>query len=610
MFESDKSISAFDGRPLRSGNSETSISAFDGRRLGAGKEEGASAPPGRLKGRSNHAAASVSAFNEELLKGPVSTSPGSYPHASDPSILASPECQGGGCGFLSRLFPLVLGVPRATSGDFTAPMDHRHAQGNQDWRYVGEGRGRYKEVEEYSFVGPGKGTYDHQYDPGRAPPSYKLSGCWIYLCSVLCLLLTALFFLWFFAPTTKPFNCEVGFKSRHSSWSTEKNVWCCEREGIGCDVHYERGAQGVLIENTSNTTFSGTSTSTALPYDCNVGYQTWQATWPPNKIAWCCLKAQRGCEMTTTPLPFRCEADLRDWARTWSLEKKAWCCAHERVACPATPFHRVSALPTPRPGVQPFNCAVGYERWAAAWPDEKKAWCCEYHARGCPTTEPATTVPISETGTNAGLESATTISATEAQVTRDQPTPTLISTSLPATTVGPATTINISTTLAGTFILEPPTTMLLNTSVLANGVDVPPSTGDGTSVSSTATLATTSLAPVSSASSVTLPYQCDADPDGWQSWVADRKAWCCETAGRGCPDAAAESPAPPLREGGECDVVCRVNAIEASCRLRVQWLVKHTGILCAASLLQVQSECPVCTGCPAAEAGCAQAAFP
>merc|ERR1712039_723640 len=54
-------------------------------------------------------------------------------------------------------------------------------------------------------------------------------------------------------------------------WSDAKKAWCCAHGGQGC------------------------TTPAPQPYDCNAGFNNWQAGWSAGKKSWCCAHAARGC---------------------------------------------------------------------------------------------------------------------------------------------------------------------------------------------------------------------------------------------------------------------------------------------------------------------------
>merc|ERR1740121_3506048 len=85
-------------------------------------------------------------------------------------------------------------------------------------------------------------------------------------------------------------------------------------------------------------------------FDCENGFFTWETTWSTKKKAWCCEHHVRGCKPTTSfalvrsfrttlkaPGPlYDCAAGFLNWAKGWSTRKKSWCCEHDQVACAET----------------------------------------------------------------------------------------------------------------------------------------------------------------------------------------------------------------------------------------------------------------------------------
>jgi hypothetical protein len=92
-------------------------------------------------------------------------------------------------------------------------------------------------------------------------------------------------------------------------WSHDKKYWCCRIQKKGC----------------------------AMPpqstYDCDAGYQNWEAGWSRAKKSWCCQQQDRGCPSLEAAKPFDCMAGYSNWEAGWSGKKKEWCCKHEKRGC-------------------------------------------------------------------------------------------------------------------------------------------------------------------------------------------------------------------------------------------------------------------------------------
>jgi len=127
------------------------------------------------------------------------------------------------------------------------------------------------------------------------------------------------------APTPKPApdpNCAVGAQS---TWTLNKKVWCCTHHLVGCPA-----TSGPQVP-------APVPATPALPYDCNAGFDNWEAGWSISKKTWCCSHGGRGCAAsptTTTPCEYNCDEGYSNWARGWSEGKKAFCCSTRGLACP------------------------------------------------------------------------------------------------------------------------------------------------------------------------------------------------------------------------------------------------------------------------------------
>jgi hypothetical protein len=76
--------------------------------------------------------------------------------------------------------------------------------------------------------------------------------------------------------------------------------------------------------------------TTSLPYDCNAGYHGCYhcliKQWSVSKLAWCCQHMGRGCP--TTPAHYDCQAGFNNWEAGWSAAKKTYCCQTMQRGCP------------------------------------------------------------------------------------------------------------------------------------------------------------------------------------------------------------------------------------------------------------------------------------
>merc|ERR1719436_1804588 len=145
--------------------------------------------------------------------------------------------------------------------------------------YVGGGCGDYIQETTYKYVGCGAGEFD-------VVASKKANYTCIFIGGGVALLVLVIIVVLLLLPgptttttprtTALPFNCMTA--DNPDMWSIAKKTYCCANGGKGCPK--------------PTTT---PSTTPALPYDCNKGFDNWQAGWTPEKKAWCCTHAARGC---------------------------------------------------------------------------------------------------------------------------------------------------------------------------------------------------------------------------------------------------------------------------------------------------------------------------
>lgn len=191
------------------------------------------------------------------------------------------------------------------------------------------------------------------------------------------------------------------WKAEVQSWTPERRNYCCEKMGLAC-----------IPTTTSTSTVTG-----SWIYDCETGYEDWEAQWTAERASYCCNMLQRGCTSTSTTSTvtttstftgtstttttmtvtrstttitetttstmtvttststvttttsaafYDCTAGAAAWKTGWSDEKKEWCCTHGGTGCP-----------------DEFNCALEYETWQSSWAQDKKEYCCQHAGRGC-----------------------------------------------------------------------------------------------------------------------------------------------------------------------------------------------------------------------------------
>lgn len=108
------------------------------------------------------------------------------------------------------------------------------------------------------------------------------------------------------------------------------------------------------------------------------------------------------------------------------------------------------------------------------------------------------------------------------------------------------------------------------------------------------------------------PYDCEAGLAGWQqSWHKAKKAWCCSHEGLGCQSAEA---LPTATQPSPCEATCSRAGLSATCRSRVQWAAAHEfpgdADACALALNVVVHQCDACQACTLHGAECVAQSMP
>merc|ERR1711972_215735 len=138
-------------------------------------------------------------------------------------------------------------------------------------------------------------------------------------------------------PAGDPFNCAV---DAEASWQPDKKAWCCKVHHKGCPP----APQPVPMPPAPPVIRPIVPLPRPDPYNCADGFANWQAGWSAPKKVWCCAHHGKGCNdgggcapAGTTSPPFDCNAGFANWMVGWSAPKKSWCCSHSGKGCPPTP---------------------------------------------------------------------------------------------------------------------------------------------------------------------------------------------------------------------------------------------------------------------------------
>mmetsp|Transcript_43537 Transcript_43537/g.125855 ORF Transcript_43537/g.125855 Transcript_43537/m.125855 type:complete len:866 (-) Transcript_43537:365-2962(-) len=402
------SVSKFDGRPLLGPGSP-------------GYMAGPAPPPGAPDGYQSVSRFTGQPLNVhtpvEFLDGPSPVAHGTPPSHGAPmgptqthyyrrppredDVLT--DCYGAGRSVWDVFQAFITGTRKQpTQGVcFYDANDHTtYGEVDPRWQYVGDGTHGYEEFRPYGYTGQG-------YDPRAMPqphlePKWRMRKSCLYFLLVIgvCAIVCALFGLLAYS-TKVPFDCDSDLADAARGWSFKKKEWCCENAQKGCDLQKSVQLPNVMPEEPERLPASTQPTTSTEPWahDCTAPKDRRETeTWSPGRAAYCCLRAGVGCPMTTTPVPYDCEVGFLTFDKDWSASKKAWCCMRQRVGCPGhtpgvqPPTVAPGSLPTPPRGVPGYNCSSGFHNWEVGWGIGKKAYCCEYYGKGCPYIPTTTSV--------------------------------------------------------------------------------------------------------------------------------------------------------------------------------------------------------------------------
>jgi len=229
---------------------------------------------------------------------------------------------------------------------------------------------------------------------------------------------------------SRSYACQEDLDAWQSTWSHDKQTWCCAAEGVGCpknsqgcETHCTVGDSkktcGGQIQHAAKHRFDGKE------HACPLAHGLVLSHCPRCSV---CRLADAGCQVSKVPpivtrasaqdshketptthstrTTYDCEDGYNNWKGGWDDGKQAWCCLHVRRACPQT---------TPSPATANTghpDCTAGFADWENLWDEGKQAWCCLHRNRACPvssttrtttTTVPTTTTLVVTTTTTAAL---------------------------------------------------------------------------------------------------------------------------------------------------------------------------------------------------------------
>uniref|UniRef100_A0A7S0A051 Uncharacterized protein n=1 Tax=Pyrodinium bahamense TaxID=73915 RepID=A0A7S0A051_9DINO len=261
------------------------------------------------------------------------------------------------------------------------------AMTNEEWTYVGAGKGQYSKMQTYEYVGDGAGTFHKEVERGDPGKTVK------HMCQgFIAVLVVAGIIAVIYTILAGPKDEDI-------------------QANLGPQVANATTAMGTMATEPVQPVRLSDSNADAQPYDCEEGYFNWDKAWSNQKKHYCCDTYGRGCpavagaavagaQPTTTGefVQYNCEDDgHKSWIKDWPVEKQAWCCKHRNTGClrdddALMEQNEASAREELKQTQEPkkYDCNRGGDPWRDHWPVNKRVYCCLNFKVGCPSTS---TVP-------------------------------------------------------------------------------------------------------------------------------------------------------------------------------------------------------------------------
>ncbi|CAK0840542.1 unnamed protein product [Prorocentrum cordatum] len=219
------------------------------------------------------------------------------------------------------------------------------------------------------------------------------------------------------------FDCAEEANKWRSSWSVQRQEWCCSHRRVGCAAE-SGGGPADPAAAASRVLADGSS------FDCREDIGTWESSWGPERKRWCCSNMHVACPWQGTEGGGQGQDQghggatpaTRDGPREEGVARESER-ERERAESPgarvttlkprstatssaAAPDHRTvdfekaespgARVTTPKPQSTPtssaaapdhrtadFDCRDNLASWKHKWSLEQKAWCCSHHRLGC-----------------------------------------------------------------------------------------------------------------------------------------------------------------------------------------------------------------------------------
>jgi len=408
-----------------------------------------------------------------------------------------------------------------------------------NWVRRGDGRGGYDQVQQYSYVGNGCGSYDKlpvtTYHGWRVRP--ELAGV-----AVVVLLLA--------------FVCVI------TAWMMPLLIADLATSTTTA------AARGKPSPATASQSPAAPTTTAALPFDCAVQDPS---GWPSAKKGYCCSAYPPLCPaapaaVAATPVPVLprpppVEPAVAPWppyasvaypvpvvtpaplgicnvggVLEWSVTKREYCCRLYNNGCP-------DQFPSPPAATAPvlFDCDAGFANRRREWSLLKNVWCCQYVGKGCESSafapEPAS---LTSTGalTNAKSPASGTFATEPASLTSTG-APTSAHSLTGSTWQHLLPNFDCSDgSLAARWPAAQKAWCCDYTGRGCSGAAAPFSVSRGMPRSKTTTAApkqaNASRTHTATGSTTALPWKCEGGVVPVNRWSQEQKTWCCLNEQVGC----------------------------------------------------------------------------
>lgn len=268
----------------------------------------------------------------------------------------------------------------------------QQANDERQMEEVQKGHGSYEVVEEWVYVGPGKGDYSipveqhKQRRPGRGAaatesacinsPEQVARGEGFFrkgavtlavfkagLCIMAFLLVAGFVCLGisFFAPPSRMMgSTQVSRSMASSSASSSSRRKHHAGHQEGQEAQQAHGSASSTTGDDAGSRFATPSSSASSPKEDKPGVEDKEKS---REVL--STEALRKVELTAGQCEVVEAMPTGSEGGGLTPEQQTWCCEHHLVACPE------------------FDCKAELDSFKTGWSSTKRRWCCRYHALGC-----------------------------------------------------------------------------------------------------------------------------------------------------------------------------------------------------------------------------------